>query len=65
MIFSYFGACRTDNIFTKGCLVKIKQPFVLTKQPLVKIKRRLRKMVTYNVIAICLISNLFMECSNF
>jgi hypothetical protein len=37
---NYLKMMRFDTAKTKGCFVKIKQPFIGTKQPLVKIKRR-------------------------
>ncbi|MDR1005828.1 MAG: hypothetical protein LBL74_03065 [Bacteroidales bacterium] len=39
------GACRTDNIFIRGCFRKIKRRFVRTKQPLVKTKRCFAKIL--------------------
>ncbi|MDR1006741.1 MAG: hypothetical protein LBL74_07755 [Bacteroidales bacterium] len=37
------GACRTYTIFIKGCLVKMKQPFVKMKRCFRKMKQPLVK----------------------
>ncbi|MDR1006764.1 MAG: hypothetical protein LBL74_07885 [Bacteroidales bacterium] len=38
------GAGGSYTIFTKGCLEKMKQPFVRTKQPFVRAKRAFIKI---------------------